>query len=223
MRKIMISPSILSADFSDLCREIKKCERGGADRIHLDVMDGHFVPNITFGPVVIKNIRKCSKMPYDAHLMIERPDKFIKDFVDVGVDIITVHREISIDIKSVIRKIRNYAVEAGIAINPDTPFEKVKEYLGDVDYILIMSVYPGFAGQSFIKGTLNKIGEARRYIDSEGLNVKIEVDGGVKHRNAKKIIEAGADILVSASGIFKGDIVKNIAEFKKIAESVNLH
>ena len=223
MRKIMISPSILSADFSDLCREIKKCEKGGADIIHLDVMDGHFVPNITFGPVVIKGIRKCSKMLYDAHLMIERPDKFVKDFVDAGADIITIHREISIDIKSVIRKIKNYAVEAGIAINPDTPFEKVKEYLGDVDYLLIMSVYPGFAGQSFINGTLNKISEARKYIDSEGLNVKIGVDGGVKHRNAKKIVEAGADILVSASGIFKGDIVKNIAEFKKIARTANLH
>ncbi len=223
MRKIMIAPSILSADFSKLCDEIKKCEKGGADIIHLDVMDGHFVPNITFGPVVIKSIRKCSKMPYDAHLMIERPDRFIKDFVNAGVDIITVHREVSIDIRSVIRKIKNYAVEAGIAINPDTPFEKVKEHLSDVNYLLIMSVYPGFSGQSFIERTIGKIRDARKYIDSNGLDVKIGVDGGVKHHNAKKIIEAGADILVSASGIFKGDIVKNIAEFRKIVESVNLH
>jgi len=213
---VKISPSILSADFSRLCDELRRCEKGGADVIHLDVMDGHFVPNITFGPVVIKSIRKCTKIPFEAHLMIERPDKYAKNFVEAGSDIILVHREIGIPIKNLLRKIKNYGVEVGIVINPETPFENVKEYLEDVEYLLIMGVHPGFAGQSFIESTLDKIREAREYIEKEGLNVQIEVDGGVKHHNAKKIIEAGANILVAASAIFRGDVVENIKKFKTL-------
>ncbi|NPA74821.1 MAG: ribulose-phosphate 3-epimerase [Euryarchaeota archaeon] len=214
MKKIEVSPSILSADFSALCKELRLCELGGADYIHLDVMDGHFVPNITFGPVVIKSIRKCTKTPFDAHLMIERPDKYVKDFISAGADIITVHREIKVDIKSVLRKAKNYGAEVGLALNPDTPFEKAKEHMDSLDYLLIMSVYPGFAGQSFIPDVLKKIREAREYIDKEALSVKIAVDGGVKHNNAKDIVDAGADILVAASAIFSGDVVKNIKDFK---------
>lgn len=213
---VKISPSILSADFSRLCDELRRCEKGGADVIHLDVMDGHFVPNITFGPVVLKSIRKCTKIPFEAHLMIERPDKYAKNFVEAGSDIILVHREIGIPIKNLLRKIKNYGVEVGIVINPETPFENVKEYLEDVEYLLIMGVHPGFAGQSFIESTLDKIREAREYIEKEGLNVQIEVDGGVKHHNAKKIIEAGANILVAASAIFRGDVVENIKKFKTL-------
>jgi len=213
---VKISPSILSADFSRLCDELRRCEKGGADVIHLDVMDGHFVPNITFGPVVIKSIRKCTKIPFEAHLMIERPDKYAKNFVEAGSDIILVHREIGIPIKNLLRKIKNYGVEVGIVINPETPFENVKEFLENVEYLLIMGVHPGFAGQSFIESTLDKIREAREYIEKEGLNVQIEVDGGVKHHNAKKIIEAGANILVAASAIFRGDVVENIKKFKTL-------
>ncbi len=213
---VMISPSILSADFSRLCDELKFCEKGGADIIHLDIMDGHFVPNITFGPPVVKGIRKCTKIPFDAHLMIERPDKFIKDFVEAGVDIITFHAEVKRPIEDVIRKISNYGPEVGLAINPETPFGKVKEYVEDVNYLLIMSVHPGFSGQSFIESALDKIREARRYIDEEGLEVKIAVDGGVKHHNAKKIVEAGADILVAASAIFRGNVESNIKKFKEM-------
>jgi len=213
---VKIAPSILSADFSRLCDELKYCEKGGADMIHLDVMDGHFVPNITFGPVVIKSIRKCIKLPFDAHLMIERPDKYVKDFVNAGCDIITFHREVEVSIEDLIRKIHNYGPEVGIAINPETPFKKVKEYLEEVEYLLIMSVHPGFSGQSFIEDTLEKIREARKYIDGEGLDVKIAVDGGVKQHNAKKIIDAGADILVAASAIFRGNVMDNIRAFKKL-------
>jgi len=215
LSKIKVAPSILSADFSNLCQAIRDCERGTADYIHLDIMDGHFVPNITFGPVVIESIRKCTKLPFDAHLMIERPDKFIKSFMKAGVDIITVHRELNIDLGTLLRKIRNYGAEVGLAINPDTPFEKAREYMEKIDYLLVMSVYPGFAGQGFIDSVIPKIKEAKEYVEHEQLSVKLAVDGGIKHTNYKRVVDAGADIIVAASAIFKGDIAKNIRNFKK--------
>jgi ribulose-phosphate 3-epimerase len=213
----IISPSILSSDFSNLHDEIKKVEYGGADLIHIDVMDGIFVPNITFGPPVIKKIRKVTSLPFDVHLMIDRPERYIKDFVDAGADLITVHEESTVHLHRAIQQIKDYDVKVGVALNPSTPLESIKYILDMLDIVLIMTVNPGFGGQAFIEPMEHKIKELRKIIDENNLKAKIEIDGGVKLDNAKEIIDWGADILVAGSAIFGSEnIIDTTKEFVNI-------
>ena len=213
MKKIQISPSILSADFSQLGNEIKRLEVCGADLIHVDVMDGHFVPNLTIGPPVIKALRKYTKLPFDVHLMINPVHKYIKEYAKAGSDIITIHPESTENLKSSIKEIKDLKKKAGVSLNPNTPIETILNDLNDIDLILVMSVFPGFGGQKFMPEVLKKIDELSKLRTKNNLNYKIEVDGGIDFSNSKKTIEAGADILVSGTTIFKennGDLKKNI-------------
>ena len=217
MSLIKISPSILSADFSKLGNEIQDLEKAGADLIHIDVMDGHFVPNITIGPDVISKLRKYTNLPFDVHLMISPVHNFIKDFADAGADIITIHPEATNDLISSIEKIKSYNKKVGISLNPETSVDKVFSILNLIDLVLIMSVNPGFGGQKFIKETLNKVKLIRKEIDLKKLKTEIEIDGGINFKNAKIAIEAGANILVSGTTIFKensGNLKKNIQTLK---------
>ena len=217
MQKIKISPSILSADFSQLGTEIKKLEAAGADLIHVDVMDGHFVPNLTIGPPIIKSLRKFTKIPFDVHLMISPVDNFIKNFAESGADIITIHPEATTNLINSIKKIKSYNKKVGISLNPETSVDKVLPVLNLIDLVLVMSVNPGFGGQKFIKDTLQKVKTLRKEIDTKKLKVEIEIDGGINFENSKTAIEAGANILVSGTTIFKsnnGDIKKNIELLK---------
>lgn len=212
-----ISPSILSSDFSKLGEEIKKVEKGGADYIHLDVMDGVFVPNITFGPPVIKNIRNITDIPFDVHLMIDRPERYIEEFAKAGSDIITVHEESTTHLHRTIQSIKGYGKKAGVSLNPSTPIENIEYVLEDLDMVLIMTVNPGFGGQSFIPAMERKIKHLRKIIDDRKLDVKIEVDGGIKLNNAREVMDYGVDILVIGSDIFKADdITKRVKMFKDI-------
>ncbi len=217
MNSIKISPSILSADLSKLGSEIQKLEKAKADLIHIDVMDGHFVPNITIGPEVINKLKKYTSLPFDVHLMISPVHNFIKNFADAGADIITIHPEATNDLESSIKKIKLYNKKVGISLNPETSLDKLNNVLDKIDLVLIMSVNPGFGGQKFIENTLNKIKKLRLKIDQLKLKVEIEVDGGINFENSKSIIKAGADILVSGTTIFKsngGNIKKNIEILK---------
>ena len=217
MPDIKISPSILSADFSKLGNEIQDLEKAGADFIHIDVMDGHFVPNITIGPEVINKLRKYTSLPFDVHLMISPVDNFIKKFVDAGADIITIHPEATKDLVSSIKKIKSYNIKAGVSLNPETLVDKVLPVLNSIDLVLVMSVNPGFGGQIFIKETLEKIKILRKIIDSKKFKTQIEIDGGINFKNGKMAKEAGADILVSGTTIFKenkGNLKKNIKLLK---------
>lgn len=212
-----IAPSLLSADFADLKNEIRKVENGGADYLHLDVMDGIFVPNITFGAPVIRKIRKVTSLPFDVHLMIDRPERYIKDFADAGADIITVHQEATIHLHRTIHEIKSYGKMAGVSLNPATPLETIEYILDDIDLILIMTVNPGFGGQSFINQMDRKIKKMRKIIDERNLNIILEVDGGVKLSNAKDIISWGADLLVVGSDIFNAEDVEfRTKEFKRL-------
>ena len=219
MKKIQISPSILSADFSNLEKDIKKLETAGADMIHVDVMDGHFVPNITIGPPVIKALRGKTSLPFDVHLMISPVHKYIKDFANAGADIITIHPEATPNLQKSIDEIKSFKKKVGISLNPDTKIDIVEDYLDKVDLILIMSVYPGFGGQKFISDVLEKIKSLKNFKDKKKLNFDIEVDGGINFSNFKSVIDAGANVLVSGTTIFKennGDIKKNIDFLKSI-------
>jgi len=202
-KKIKIAPSILSADFSRLGEEIRAVEAAGADIIHVDVMDGHFVPNITIGPLIVEAARRSTQLPLDVHLMITNPELYIADFAKAGADYITVHAETAIHLNRLIQQIREHkGVKAAVSLNPATPLTALDYALADVDMVLIMSVNPGFGGQAFIPSALDKIARLRKQIDERGLAAVIEVDGGVKPANAAEIIKAGADILVAGSAVF---------------------
>ncbi|MBT2681310.1 ribulose-phosphate 3-epimerase [Bacillus sp. ISL-35] len=199
---VKIAPSILSADFARLGEEIKDVERGGADYIHVDVMDGHFVPNITIGPLIVEAIRPVTKLPLDVHLMIENPDQYIEAFARAGADYITVHVEACRHLHRTIQLIKSTGVKAGVVLNPATPAESLKYIIEDVDMVLLMSVNPGFGGQKFISSVLPKIREVKELADSLNPDLEIEVDGGVNEETAKLVIEAGANVLVAGSAIF---------------------
>ena len=217
MKKIQISPSILSADFSQLANEIKRLEDGGADMIHVDVMDGHFVPNLTIGPPVIKSLKKHSSILFDVHLMISPVHKYIKAYADAGADIITIHPEATEDINSSISLIKELNKKVGVSLNPETKVDIIIEHLDKIDLVLIMSVNPGFGGQKFMPEVLSKVEELKNLRTAKDLDFDIEIDGGINFENSKMAIRAGANILVSGTTIFKsnnGDIKKNIELLK---------
>ena len=213
MKNIQISPSILSADFSQLGTEIKRLEEGGADMIHVDVMDGHFVPNLTIGPPVIKALRKHCSLKFDVHLMISPVHKYIEAYADAGADIITIHPEATQNLGESIKTIKDLKKKVGVSLNPESKIELITEFLDQVDLVLIMSVNPGFGGQKFMPEVLDKIKQLKKIQQEKNLNFDIEIDGGINFENCKIAIDAGANILVSGTTVFKsndGDIKKNI-------------
>ena len=219
MKNIQISPSILSADFSQLGNEIKRLEDAGADMIHVDVMDGHFVPNLTIGPPVIKALRKYTGLTFDVHLMISPVHKYIKDFADAGADIITIHPEATENLSQSLKYIKTLKKKVGVSLNPNTKIDSIENELPNIDLILVMSVYPGFGGQKFIPDVIEKIEQLKKIRDEKKYKYDIEVDGGINFENSKSVITAGANILVSGTTIFKennGNIKKNIETLKEV-------
>jgi ribulose-phosphate 3-epimerase len=219
---IKLAPSILSADFARLGAEVQAVAKAGADYIHIDVMDGHFVPNITIGPLVVEAVRKVTDLPLDVHLMIENPDRYIPDFARAGADLITVHQEAVPHLHRTVQLIRNLGKKAGVSINPATPAATLDEILDDLDLVLVMTVNPGFGGQGFIDRCLTKIAALRHEIDRRGLAVELEVDGGVKIDNVDRIAAAGADVFVAGSAVFgTADYAATLAELRRRASAAH--
>lgn len=215
-QKIKIAPSILSADFAILGEEVKSITKAGADYIHIDVMDGHFVPNLTIGPCVIKDLRKHSKLPFDVHLMIEQPEKYIEEYAKAGADIITVHAEACVHLDRTISLIKSFGKKAGVSLVPSTPANVLDYVINDLDLVLVMTVNPGFGGQKFIKSQIAKIKEMRKKIDECKKNIDLEVDGGINPETAKIVIDAGADVLVAGSACFSGGKSKYAQNIKAL-------
>lgn len=218
---IKLSPSILAADFANLGQDVKKVADAGAHYIHLDVMDGAFVPNISIGIPVITSLRKCTDKVFDVHLMVQEPDRYVEDFVKAGADLITVHVEACMHLHRTIQHIKSLGVRAGVVLNPSTPVSSLEYILEDVDMVLLMSVNPGFGGQKYIPSTTRKLRELKAMIEAKGLDVEIEVDGGVTLDNVNEIIEAGANVIVAGSSVFKGDAWSNVKAFLEVFEKYN--
>ncbi len=214
---LKIAPSILAADFKRLGEEVRRVEEAGADLLHIDVMDGHFVPNLSMGPMIIKSLRAITDLPFSVHLMVEEPERFIQPFIDAGADILTLHIESSRNVYTTIQSIKNLGKKAGIALNPLTPLCSIQYLLEDLDLILLMSVDPGFGGQSFISNVLPKIRKARQMIDERGLGIDLAVDGGVNERTAPSVVNAGANVLVMGSAVFhKRDVGNALDNIRKL-------
>ena len=209
---VKIAPSILAADFGRLADQLAMVEAGGAELVHLDVMDGVFVPNITFGPVVVEAVRKWSKLPLDVHLMIDKPERYLGDFAKAGADIITIHIEATTHLHRTVHRIKELGAKAGVSLNPATPLTSLDFILDDLDLVLIMSVNPGFCGQKFIPSSLRKIRRLKEWIEERGLKVEIEVDGGIGPDNIRSVVEAGVDIVVAGSAIFHSEDPKRTVE-----------
>lgn len=212
----ILSPSILSADFAVLGEEIAKITKAGAQYVHVDVMDGIFVPSISYGMPVIKSIRKTTDKVFDVHLMITEPIRYIKEFVESGADLITIHVEACEDVKATIEEIRKYGVKVGITLNPETPVNAIVPYVELVDMVLVMSVHPGFGGQKFIESSVDKVREVKAVLNEKNLNIDIEIDGGINLDNVQSVLEAGANVIVAGSAVFKNDSMENVKKFLEI-------